>query len=120
MGARDPYTPLPEAGAGGSALVRQYEAIAETMQLMRAAAREDDWARVAQQQRRCNELIATARVLAASVKLSGAEERRRFELMRSMLSDDAEVRLLAEPWLHQLQGMLAALPAEPPAAASPE
>lgn len=95
----------PHAATG---LIERYEAIAAVSRQMLAAARADDWTEVARLEARCRELIAELKQLARSQRLNVSEQRRRIELLRGILADDAEMRLRAEPWLRQLERLLAA------------
>ncbi len=84
-------------------LIEAYEAIATASHAMLAAARADDWAGVAQLEDECRALIDGLRASAAGQSLSGAEQRRRVQLLREILADDAEIRERSEPWLQQLE-----------------
>ncbi|HTT10238.1 MAG TPA: flagellar protein FliT [Burkholderiaceae bacterium] len=88
------------------ALIRCYEAIAATSRLMLAAAHDDDWDEVARLEERCREQIARLTKVARSQPLGAAEQRRRIELLRAILANDAQVRRRAEPWLQQLERMI--------------
>lgn len=89
-------------------LIPFYEAIADASRLMLAAARDDDWDEVVRLEQGCRELIAQLEVAARTQRLAGAEQRRRIELLRAILANDAEMRTRAEPWLRQLERMLEA------------
>jgi hypothetical protein len=39
-------------------------------------------------------------------RLGSAEQRRRIELLRAILANDAEVRRRSEPWLQQLERLI--------------
>lgn len=91
----------------GAALIRHYEAIAAASRAMLAAARSDDWDRVAQLEDECRALIRQLQAAAATASLGRAEQRRRVQLLREMLADDAEVRDRSEPWLRQLESVFA-------------
>ncbi len=87
-------------------LIKLYEVIADTSRLMLAAAHEDDWDEVERLETRCGELIARLKQAARGQQLGVAEQRRRIELLRAILANDAEVRKRSEPWLRQLERML--------------
>jgi flagellar protein FliT len=93
---------------GAAGLIERYEAIAAVSRQMLAAARADDWVEVKRLEHRCRELIAALQAVARTHRLSVAEQRRRIELLRGILADDAEMRQRAEPWLKQLERMLVA------------
>lgn len=83
-----------------------YEAIADASRLMLAAARGDDWDEVARLEARCGDLIAQLKEVARNQPLGVAEQRRRIELLRAILANDAGIRVRAEPWLQQLERMI--------------
>ncbi|MCS7100064.1 MAG: flagellar protein FliT [Burkholderiaceae bacterium] len=89
-------------------MIACYEAIARASREMLAAARRDDWAQVRRLEEHCRELIAALKQAARGSRLSVAEQRRRIELLRGILADDAEIRRRAEPWLQQLERLLTA------------
>jgi len=93
--------------AGAPGLLEFYEAIADASRLMLAAARADDWDEIARLESGCRDLIAQLELAARTQRLGAAEQRRRIELLRAILANDAEMRVRAEPWLRQLERMIA-------------
>ncbi len=91
--------------AGG--LIARYEAIAQASRDMLVAARADDWNEVARLEACCRALIAELKAAAPNTRLSATEQRRRIELLRGILADDGEIRDRAEPWLRQLERLIA-------------
>ncbi|MCA3220101.1 MAG: flagellar protein FliT [Burkholderiales bacterium] len=91
--------------APGQSLIAHYESIARASHAMLAAARAEDWARVGEIERECRALIAQLQAAAQSLSLSEDEQRRRVQLLRFILADDAEVRARSEPWLLELEQM---------------
>lgn len=94
---------LPPAGAP---LIDHYASIARTSRAMLAAARAGDWDGVTRLEDDCRVLIDDLRREALRSPLPGAERRRRMQLLRAILADDAEIRARAEPWLQQLERVL--------------
>jgi flagellar protein FliT len=94
------------AASEAPALIRCYEAIADTSRLMLAAAHADDWDEVVRLEGRCGEQIAHLKKVARTQPLGTPEQRRRIELLRAILANDADIRKRAEPWLQQLERML--------------
>ncbi len=45
--------------------------------------------------------------------LSAQEQKRRVQLLREILADDAEIRARSEPWLQELEAMFAVSRARP-------
>jgi flagellar protein FliT len=98
-----------EFDRGRFSLIEHYEAIAAASQTMLAAARLEDWDEVARQEDRCRGLIARLQQ-AAEGSPEAVDNRRRFAILRAVLADDAEIRERAEPWLRELELMLAGRP----------
>src|SRR5262245_52234072 len=90
----------------GAELIARYEAIANLSRAMLAAAHADDWDEVSALEDRCRALIVELKAAARTTHLSVAEQRRRIELLRAILADDAEMRTRSEPWLRQLEQLL--------------
>lgn len=102
----------PASGHGLQAgLIAHYEAIAQASHAMLAAARADDWVRVAQIEDDCRALTARLQAAGARPALSKAQQRRRVQLLRAILAADAEVRARSEPWLRELELMVGTPPA---------
>jgi flagellar protein FliT len=90
----------------GAELIARYEAIAQASRAMLVAAHADDWDEVRALEDRCRALIVELKAAARVTRLSVAEQRRRIELLRAILANDAGVRTRTEPWLRQLEQML--------------
>jgi flagellar protein FliT len=88
-------------------LINRYEDIARASRSMLDAAHLGDWAAVERIEGQCRDLISALKVAAASDTLSEAEKSRRMILLRTILKDDAQIRLRAEPWLRDLENFLA-------------
>jgi flagellar protein FliT len=94
------------AGHERGSLLEHYEAIAAASRRMLEAARVDDWTAVEREEDLCRRLIGgLARARAAGVR--PAERRARVALLRRILADDAQIRDIAEPWLKELDALLA-------------
>ena len=52
-------------------------------------------------------LISTLKRSHPEAAVASAARRQRLALLRTMLADDAEIRELSEPWLKQLEALLA-------------
>lgn len=89
-------------------LIHRYEEIAAESRSMLEAAHRGDWAAVERIELRCRDMIAALKRAAVTDTLSGGEKLRRMSLLRSILKDDAQIRLRAEPWLRDLEIFLAA------------
>jgi flagellar protein FliT len=87
-------------------LIEHYEAIARASQRMLDAARAADWDEVARQEDRCRALIAALKAASLGAALPPAENRRRMDLLRRILADDAEIRGRSDPWLKQIERLI--------------
>ena len=88
-------------------LIHHYEDIASASRRMLDAAQRGDWSEVEQIEILCWEMIAELKQAARKHALSDPEKQRRMALLRAILSDDAQIRLRAEPWLRDLESFLA-------------
>lgn len=88
-------------------LISLYESIAQASHAMLAAARTDDWSRVSAIEVECRTLIARLQAASSQTKLNTDEQRRRVQLLREILADDAEIRARSEPWLRELEALFA-------------
>jgi flagellar protein FliT len=98
-----PMLPVPTAG---QPLLDYYEALERASQSMLAAARAGDWDEVVKLEGACVLLIAQLREAARSQQLDRAAAKAKSRLMQRILVADAEIRQLAEPWLHDLDAAL--------------
>jgi flagellar protein FliT len=105
---RDPRLPAAARGtsAGTLRLLQRYEALAQVSRRMLDAARENDWVQVTRLETRCAQLIGELKAALKLQSLSVHEQRQRIALLRSILADDAEIRVRAEPWLAQLENLV--------------
>lgn len=94
----------------GQTLLQYYEAIEQASQDMLAAAREGNWDRVVKLEGACAVLISQLKHAAAEQRLAGEEAQLKARIMQRILLNDAEIRQLAEPWLEDLDQMLAGKP----------
>jgi flagellar protein FliT len=88
-------------------MIQHYEAIAAASRRMLDAARAGDWDAVGQEEDHCRALISTLKRSHPEAAVASAARRQRMALLRAMLADDAEIRELSEPWLKQLEALLA-------------
>ncbi len=94
----------------GSQLLNYYEAIERASQDMLEAARTGDWDQVVKLEGACALLISQLKHAAAGRTLGEDEAQLKSRIMQRILVNDAEIRHLAEPWLEQLDELLAARP----------
>ena len=90
-----------------TALINYYEAIERASQDMLEAARTGDWDHVVKLEGACALLISQLKHAAGSQALDGEAAQRKSRIMQRILVNDAEIRHLAEPWLDDLDEILA-------------
>jgi flagellar protein FliT len=84
-------------------LLDYYKAIESASQQMLVAAQTENWDQVVQLESTCAVLIEQLRGKARNNKLSSEERREKLRIMQRILRTDAEIRLLAEPWLSDIE-----------------
>lgn len=83
-----------------------YEAIGGASRRMRDAARAAEWPALIAAESECAALIERARAAPAPA-LAPDEQRRRHEIIRGILADDAEIRDCVTPWMAELEDLIA-------------
>ena len=102
------YPSLDPRGAMNASLLHYYQAIEKASQDMLQAARAGNWDQVLKLEGACALLISQLKQAAASEKPLGSDEAQfKSRIMQRILVNDAEVRQLAEPWLDELDELLA-------------
>lgn len=91
-------------------LLNYYEAIEKASQDMLEAARAGNWDHVVKLEGACALLISQLKNAAATSALGSEEAQLKSRIMQRILLNDAEVRTLAEPWLEDLDDLLAGRP----------
>ena len=103
-------TGQPQAHTMNSQLLSYYEAIEKASADMLDAARAGNWDHVIKLEGACVLLISQLKNAARSNGLSGEENQLKSRIMKRVMVNDAEIRHLAEPWLDDLDQMLAGKP----------
>ena len=91
-------------------LLNYYEAIEQASLDMLNAARGGQWDEVVRLESACAVLISVLKRSASGETLDTNEARVKSKIMQRILVNDAEVRQLAEPWLEDLDNVLAGRP----------
>jgi flagellar protein FliT len=91
-------------------VLNYYQAIEKASHDMLEAARSGDWDQVLKLEGACVVLIAQLKHSAAGQTLGGDEAQFKSRIMQRILVNDAQIRRLAEPWLDELDDLLAARP----------
>ncbi len=88
-------------------LLNYYEAIEQASQDMLEAARTGNWDHVVKLEGACAVLIGKLKNAAAAQPLGSEEAQLKSRIMQRIMVNDAEIRTLAEPWLEDLDQLLA-------------
>ena len=88
-------------------LLNYYEAIEQASTDMLAAARAGNWDAVVKLEGACALLISQLKHAAAQEAMDAEAAQLKSVLMQRILLNDAEIRHLAEPWLDDLDKILA-------------
>ena len=88
-------------------LLSYYEALEKASTDMLSAAREANWDQVIKLEGACVLLIAQLKHAASQESLAAEEGKLKTRIMQRILVNDAEIRTLAEPWLEDLDRLLA-------------
>jgi flagellar protein FliT len=90
-----------------ASLLQYYEAIEQASQDMLKAARSGNWDHVVKLEGACALLISQLKHAATQRTLGPEEAQLKSRIMQRILLNDAEIRQLAEPWLDDLDRLLA-------------
>lgn len=93
-----------------SQLLSYYQALEKASTDMLSAARAADWDQVVKLEGACVLLIAQLKQAATARELAAEEAKLKNRIMQRILVNDAEIRHLAEPWLEDIDQMLAGRP----------
>ena len=88
-------------------LISTYERILEVTGLMLAAARQSDWDRLTVLERSCR--VEVERLIAlgdGQLQLPEPLRKRKTQIIRSVLADDAEIRRITQPGMAQLEQLI--------------
>ena len=88
-------------------LLSYYEAIEQASADMLSAAKAGDWDQVVKLEGACVLLISQLKHAARQAPLDAEAAKTKSRIMQRILVNDAEIRHLAEPWLQDLDDMLA-------------
>lgn len=91
-------------------LIDYYKAIEDRSAQMLEAARAQDWDSVMRYEGACSVLIEQLRHQSQKEMLPPDQRREKTRIMQRILSNDAMIRVLAEPWLEQFENILEGRP----------
>jgi flagellar protein FliT len=88
-------------------LLNYYHALEQASADMLAAAKAGNWDAVVKLEGACVLLISQLKHAARGQALAPDEQKQKSRIMQRILVNDAEIRHLAEPWLEDLDALLA-------------
>ncbi len=91
-------------------LIDYYKAIENSSAKMLEAARLKDWDEVVRYEGACAVLIEQLRYRAQNEDLEPEQRKEKTRIMQRILRNDAQIRILAEPWLAQFDHVLEGQP----------
>lgn len=83
-------------------MLTTYESLSELTGTMLNAARQGEWDDLAALEQRCRGYVGSL-MQAAPLPLNENEQRAKVVIIRAILQNDAKIRALTEPRLHELQ-----------------
>ena len=83
--------------------IDDYEYLSSLTTQMRIAAAQGEWEQLGNLESLCSERIAVMQQRAANTLIDESMRKHKAELIRKILSDDAEIRNYTMPWMAQLQ-----------------
>ena len=86
-------------------MLTTYESLSELTGTMLNAARQGEWDDLAALEQRCQSYVGSL-MQAAPIPLNETEQRTKVAIIRTILQNDAKIRALTEPRLHELQQRL--------------
>ena len=87
-------------------IIAIYEAILAITGRMLKAAQDADWERLITLEHECRGLTKRLLINDGNKALSSDLRQRKQEIIQQILADDAEIRILTQPWMAQLQNIL--------------
>lgn len=83
-------------------MLSAYESLSALTGTMLNAAREGEWDHLAELEQRCKGYVGSL-MQAAPVQLNQNEQRTKVAIIRAILQNDAQIRALVDPRMHELQ-----------------
>lgn len=87
-------------------IVERYRHMADASHRMVQAAHRDDWDQVCTVEKECALIVAELSTMGDLAPADPTLRQQKIDLMKRVLSDDAEIRLLSQPWLGKLDALL--------------
>jgi len=89
-----------------SQVITNYESLSVLTGQMREAAVQGEWDKLVSIEQQCGQQVAIMRQIDATATLDEPTRKRKIQLIRKILADDAEIRNHTEVWMEQLQRIM--------------
>ncbi|MDP3088715.1 MAG: flagellar protein FliT [Methylotenera sp.] len=83
-----------------------YETVAQLTNQMLAAAKQQDWDKLAELEMRCAEHVENLKKIEDLLPLPTDARERKIASIKSILADDREIRNLVSPWMVRLNTLI--------------
>lgn len=88
-------------------VIENYESLSTITSQMREAAAHGEWDKLAELETQCRQRTEAMKAVDVDMPmLSESSRKRKVELIRKILADDAAIRSHTEPWMAQLQRIM--------------
>ena len=86
--------------------IMNYESLSTITSQMRDAAVHGEWDHLIELEQQCSQHVATMKMVDAAAKLDEPARQRKIQLIKKILTDDADIRNRTELWTGQLQRIM--------------
>jgi len=87
-------------------IINTYEEILATTNKMLAAAQNNEWDTLINLEKQCRELTNKLITSETESNLSHELQQKKIKIIHQVLDDDAQIRLITEPWMAKLQDII--------------
>ncbi len=86
--------------------ISNYESLSAITRQMRDAAVQGEWDHLIVLEQQCSRHVATMKAVGQTAVTDESVRQRKIQLIKSILSDDADIRNRTEAWMGQLQNIM--------------
>ena len=89
-----------------SQVITNYESLFAITLKMREAAAQGEWDQLIVLEQQCSRHVAAMKLVDASTALDGSSRQRKAQLIKNILTHDADIRSRTQEWMGQLQRIM--------------
>jgi flagellar protein FliT len=89
-----------------SQVITNYESLFAITERMREAAAQGEWDQLIALEQQCSRHVAAMKLVDASTTLDGSTRQRKAQLIKNILTHDADIRSRTQEWMGQLQRIM--------------